>query len=272
MGYTEWGAAENPRVVICVHGLTRLGRDFDRLARALKAEYRVVCPDIVGRGRSDFLRDPMHYGVPQYVADMVTLIARLDVEHADWVGTSMGGLIGIALAGQNDSPIRRLVLNDVGPRLDSAAIARIGEYVGVPMSFASVDQAVDYISMIAAPFGLTQRKDWRELVEPGLKREAERWSLHYDTRIAAPFKATTPERTAADEAALWALYDNIRCPTLVIRGEKSDLLTRATLDDMARRGPKAKTIEIDGIGHAPTLMLANEIAVVRDFLLSGDIH
>ncbi|HYM47392.1 MAG TPA: alpha/beta hydrolase, partial [Burkholderiaceae bacterium] len=163
----------------------------------------------------------------------------------------------------------RLILNDVGPRLDPAAIARIGDYVGVPMSFAGVDQAVDYISMIAAPFGLTRREDWHELVEPGLKREAERWALHYDTRIAEPFKATTPARIAADEVALWALYDNIRCPTLVIRGANSDLLTRATLEDMAQRGPRAKTIEIAGVGHAPTLMLANEIAIVREFLLDS---
>ena len=269
MAYTEWGAAENPHVVICVHGLTRLGRDFDRLARALMTDYRVACPDVAGRGRSATLRNPMHYGVPQYAADMVTLIARLDAEEVAWVGTSMGGLIGIALAGQIDSPIRRLVINDVGPRLDAAAIARIGDYVGTPISFASVDQAVDYISLIAAPFGLTRRADWRELVEPGLKRDGDRWVLHYDPRIALPFKATTPEATAADEVTLWSLYDNIRCPTLVIRGENSDLLSRATLEEMARRGPKAQTVEIEGTGHAPSLMRAGEIAIVRDFLLGA---
>ncbi len=269
MAYNEWGAADNPRVLICVHGLTRLGRDFDRLARTMAAEYRVVCPDVVGRGRSDTLRDPMHYVVPQYVADMVTLIARLRVEQVDWVGTSMGGLIGIGLAGQVNSPVRRLVINDVGPRLDVAAIARIGDYVGAPISFTDVDQAVDYISTIAAPFGLTRREDWRELVEPGLKRDGARWVLHYDPRIAVPFKATTPERTRFDEAALWSLYDNIRCPTLVIRGENSDLLSRQTLTEMAVRGPRARTAEISGVGHAPTLMLDHEIAIVRKFLLGA---
>lgn len=269
MAYAEWGDPENSRVLICVHGLTRLGRDFDRLARALAPEYRVVCPDVVGRGRSDQLRDPMHYGIAQYVADIVTLIARLNVERVDWVGTSMGGLIGIGLAGQANSPVRRLVLNDVGPRLDAAALLRIGEYVGVPMTFTEIDDAVDYIATIAKPFGLTRREDWRELVEPGLKREGDRWTLHYDTRIAAPFKAVTPEKTAADEARLWSLYDGIRCPTLVIRGETSDLLSRATLQEMAKRGPRARTAEIPGVGHAPTLMLPNEIAVVRDFLLNA---
>ncbi|MEP6607215.1 MAG: alpha/beta hydrolase [Burkholderiaceae bacterium] len=270
MGYAEWGDIDNPRVLICVHGLTRLGRDFDRLARSLVSHYRVVCPDVVGRGRSDSLREPMHYGIAQYVADMVALIARLDVEHVQWVGTSMGGLIGIALAGQTNSPIRRLVLNDVGPRLDAAALARIGAYVGAPIAFNSIDQAVDYISMIAAPFGLTRREDWRELVEPGLKRDGAYWVLHYDRRIAEPFKASTPERIAADEAVLWSLYDAIRCPTLVMRGENSDLLSRATANEMAARGPKARTVEIAGVGHAPTLMLDSEIAIVREFLLSGD--
>lgn len=267
MAYTEWGAVDNPRVLICVHGLTRLGRDFDRLARAMAPEYRIVCPDVVGRGRSGRLRDPTRYVVPQYVADMVTLIARLDVEQVDWVGTSMGGLIGIGLAGQVDAPIRKLVINDVGPRLDPAAIARIGDYVGTTLSFADVDQAIDYISTIAAPFGLTRREDWRELVEPGLTREGSRWALHYDPQIAVPFKASTSETSRRDEAVLWSLYDNIHCPTLVIRGAKSDLLSRETLHQMATRGPKAQTREIPGVGHAPTLMLDNEIAIVRDFLL-----
>ncbi len=153
----------------------------------------------------------------------------------------MGGLIGIGLAGQADSPIRKLVINDVGPTLDAAAVARIGDYVGASISFADVEEAIDYISTIAAPFGLTRREDWRELVEPGLKRDGARWTLHYDPQIAVPFKASTPERARADEAVLWALYDNIRCPTLVIRGANSDLLSRETLHQMATRGPKAQT-------------------------------
>jgi len=267
MAYTEWGAADNPNVLICVHGLTRLGRDFDRLARSLAAQYRIVCPDAVGRGRSDYLRNAMHYGVPQYVADMVVLIARLGVEQVDWVGTSMGGLIGIALAGQPGSPIRRLVLNDVGPRIEPAAVTRIASYLGAPLAFTSIDQAVDYISRVAAPFGLTRREDWREMVEPGLKRDGAHWVLHYDPQIAVPFKASTAERAAADEAALWALYDNIRIPTLLVRGAQSDLLSRSTAQEMTVRGPKAELLEIAGVGHAPTLMLEAEIEPVREFLL-----
>jgi len=267
MAYAEWGAPDNPRVLVCVHGLTRVGRDFDRLARALASHYRVVCPDVVGRGRSDWLRDPHHYVVPQYVADMATLIARLDVEQVDWVGTSMGGLIRIALAGQAEAPIRRLVINDVGPRLDAAAIARIGTYLGAAVSFATVDEAIDYVSVVAAPFGVKEREDWRELVEPALRREGERWRLHYDPRIAVPFKSVTPEGAAAAEAAMWNLYDAIRCPTLIVRGEHSDLLTRDTQAEMRSRGPRAEGAEVPGVGHAPTFMFEHEIALVRDFLL-----
>jgi pimeloyl-ACP methyl ester carboxylesterase len=267
MAYAEWGAADNPRVLVCVHGLTRVGRDFDRLARALASHYRVVCPDVVGRGRSGWLRDPNYYVVPQYVADMAALIARLDVEQVDWVGTSMGGLIGIAVAGQADTPIRRLVINDVGPRLDAAAIARIGTYLGAPVSFATVDEAIDYVAVVAAPFGVKQREDWRALVEPALRRDGERWRLHYDPAIAVPFKSVTPEGAAAAEAAMWRLYDAIRGPTLIVRGEHSDLLTRETLAEMRARGPRAEGAEVPGVGHAPTFMFEHEIALVRDFLL-----
>jgi pimeloyl-ACP methyl ester carboxylesterase len=222
---------------------------------------------VVGRGRSDWLRDPNYYLVPQYVSDMVALIARLGVAEVDWVGTSMGGLIGIALAGQAEAPIRRLVINDVGPRLDATAIARIGTYLGAPVSFATVDEAIDYVSVVAAPFGVKAREDWRELVEPALRRDGERWRLHYDPAIAVPFKSVTPEGAAAAEAAMWRLYDAIRGPTLIVRGEHSDLLTRETLAEMRSRGPRAEGAEVPGVGHAPTFMFEYEIALVRDFLL-----
>ncbi|MFN9479692.1 MAG: alpha/beta fold hydrolase [Betaproteobacteria bacterium] len=267
MAYVEWGAPDNPNVLVCVHGLTRTGRDFDRLARALADRYRVVCPDVVGRGLSDRLRNPMLYGIPQYVADMVTLIARLNVEQVHWVGTSMGGLIGITLAGQEGSPISRLVINDVGPAIDAGALARIGEYLGQPIRFASVEQAVDYVMTVAAPFGLKSRDEWREITEPGLRRDCDAWVLHYDPAIAAPFKASTAELAATSEAALWALYDRIACPTLLVRGANSDLLTPATARQMTERGPRARLAEIPGVGHAPRFMDAMQIGIVREFLL-----
>jgi pimeloyl-ACP methyl ester carboxylesterase len=249
MAYVEWGDPHNPRVLICAHGLTRMGRDFDRLGRALAEHYRVVCPDVVGRGRSDWLREPMHYSVPQYVADMVTLIARINAQSVHYVGTSMGGLIGISLAGLADSPVSRLVINDVGPRLDAAALVRIGSYVGKPVRFAGLEQA------------------WREITEPSLRRDGGEWVLHYDPLIAMPFGAVTPQAAAAGEAAMWKLYDAIGCPTLITRGAESDLLSRETAAEMSRRGPRARVVEFAGVGHAPMFFHEDQISVVREFLL-----
>ncbi|HTT12854.1 MAG TPA: alpha/beta hydrolase [Burkholderiaceae bacterium] len=269
MAYVEWGAHDNPKALICVHGLTRVGRDFDRLARALADRYRVICPDVVGRGRSDWLRDPNGYVLPQYVADMVTLIARLDVETVHWLGTSMGGLIGISLAGQPGSPIARLVINDVGPRVDAAGVERIGDYVGKPVHFATVDEAVDYITLISLGFGLRNRDDWRELTQSVLKPEGDGFALHYDPMLALPIKAMTPQIAAAAEAVLWKLYDQIKCPTLLVRGEKSDLLSRETALAMTERGPRARLVEFAGIGHAPMFFDPAQISTVRDFLLGA---
>ena len=269
LAYVEWGAPDNPNVLICVHGLTRMGRDFDRLARALADRYRVVCPDVVGRGRSDWLRDPGSYVLPQYVADMVTLIARLGVESVHWVGTSMGGLIGLTLAGQPGSPIKRLVLNDVGPKVNPEALARIGDYVGKPMRFSSVEEAVDYITLISLGFGLRDRDEWREITQSVLKADGDGFTLHYDLRLALPIKAMTPEIAAASEAALWKFYDQIQCPTLLIRGANSDLLSHETATAMTQRGPRASLVEFAGVGHAPMFFDPAQIGAVRNFLLQA---
>lgn len=269
MAYVDWGEPDNPNVLVCVHGLTRVGRDFDRLARAMTDRYRVICPDVVGRGRSDWLKDAGGYSVPQYVADMVTLIARLDVESVHWLGTSMGGLIGMALAGQPGSPITRLVLNDVGPKINPEAVARIGEYVGKPMRFATLEEATDYITLISLGFGLRNRDEWREITQSVLKPDGDGYTLHYDLKLALPIKATTPEIAAAGEAALWKFYDQIRCPTLVVRGESSDLLSRETAKAMSERGPHATLAEFAGVGHAPMFFDPAQIATVREFLLQS---
>ncbi len=269
MAYAEWGAPDNPNVLVCAHGLTRTGRDFDRLARAMRDQYRIVCPDVVGRGRSEWLRDAAGYGLPQYVSDMVTLVARLDVEKVHWLGTSMGGLIGMGLAGQPGSPITRLVLNDVGPRINPEAVARIGDYVGKSVRFANEDEAVDYITLISLGFGLKSRDDWREMTRTVLKRDGDGFVLHYDPKLALPIKAMTPEIAAASEAALWKVYDQIRCPTLVIRGETSDLLSRETAAAMSQRGPHATVVEFAGVGHAPMFFDAEQIEAVRSYLLQG---
>jgi len=272
MAYWEWGDAANPRVLVCVHGLSRQGRDFDTLARSLSTEYRVVCPDVVGRGQSDALADPMAYQVPTYVADMVTLIARLDAAALHWVGTSMGGLIGLLLAGLPNSPIQRLVLNEIGPTIQPEAVARIGTYLGVPQHWATVDEAADALLAISQGFGPHTREQWLALTRPMLKADAgpdgaAGFKLHYDMNIAQPLRAMTAQDAATGEAVLWHSYDHIACPTLLLRGADSDLLTAATAQAMTLRGPKARVVEFAGVGHAPTLVAADQVNAVREFLL-----
>ncbi len=266
MAYWEWGDPANNKVLVCVHGLSRQGRDFDTLAASLCEEYRVVCPDVVGRGRSGWLKNPAGYAIPAYVADMVTLLARLDAEVVHWVGTSMGGLIGMGLAALPDSPVSRLVLNDVGPRIEYASLQRIGQYLGVPMHWSSVDEAADALWAISQGFGPHSREQWLALTRPQLVADGDGYKSHYDPAIALPFRAVTPEVAAAGEAALWASYDALRCPTLLLRGAQSDLLSAETAQAMTQRGPRARLVTLDGVGHAPTLVQPEQVRLVSDFL------
>jgi pimeloyl-ACP methyl ester carboxylesterase len=268
ISYLEWGDPRNRDALICVHGLTRTGRDFDDLARALCGRWRVVCPDIAGRGESDRLADPMLYAIPQYVSDMVTLVARLDVEAVSWLGTSMGGLIGMALAAQASTPVKKLVLNDAGPVISRSSLERIGAYVGTSPVFPSIEKAEEYVRAVSAPFGPHTDAQWRFLTETWVRRNDDgTYCAQYDPRIAQVFKATLPKE---ENLEFWPVYEAVRCPTLVIRGERSDLLSRGTTAEMARRGPKARVAEIAGVGHAPTLMHPDQIAIVRAFLLEGE--
>ncbi len=278
MAYWEWAcraalpSGEVAPVLVCVHGLSRQGRDFDALARALSSHYRVICPDVAGRGQSDWLANPAAYQIPNYVADMVSLLARLDVEQVDWVGTSMGGLIGMGLAalrgGSAQPMVRRLVLNDVGPEIAYAALQRIASYLGQKMQFESFQEGVDYLASISQGFGPHSPAQWTTLSTPMLKPEADstRWRLHYDPRIAQAFGAVTPELAAAGSTALWQVYDSLQCPTLLLRGAESDLLSAATAEAMASRGPRAEVQELAGVGHAPTLVQPDQIERVRAFL------
>ena len=265
MSYLEWGDSKNQRVLVCVHGLTRCARDFDNLAAALSDKYRVICPDVAGRGGSDWLFDPMLYQLPQYLADMVTLIARLDVESVHWVGTSMGGLIGMALAAQANTPVQKLVLNDAGPVVSKVSLERIATYVGMSPAFPDMATAEKYVRAVSATFGPHTDAEWRFLTEVVMRENADgTLRTHYDPKLAEPFRASMPEK----DLELWPLWDAIRCPTLVLRGAQSDLLAPATCEAMKQRGPKAKVVEIPGVGHAPTLMHEDQIKIVRDFLLS----
>lgn len=266
MAYTEWGDADNPRVLVCIHGLTRSGRDFDFLAREMATHYRVVCPDVVGRGRSAWLKDSAGYAIPQYVADMVTLVARLDVASVHWLGNSMGGIIGMVLASMENTPITRLVINDVGPVLTAEALKRIGDYIGLDPTWASFEEAQAYVKLISAPFGALSEDQWRFLTEHTVRKRADgRWGFAYDPRIAEPYKAAF----TGQDFDLWPVYDRIACPTLVVRGADSDLLTRETWQQMGERGPRAKLAEVPGVGHAPMFLSEDQISIVRNFLLAA---
>ncbi|MCX7742851.1 MAG: alpha/beta hydrolase [Tepidimonas sp.] len=297
-----WNATGRPwpdRVVVCVHGLTRQGRDFDVLAQALAPHMAVAAVDVAGRGASDWLEDPMGYQLPTYVADLAAVVAHLRQQHAlatgsadplalavDWVGTSMGGLIGMALAAQPALALHRLVLNDVGPVIEPASLQRIARYVGADPLFATVEEAADALWAASPTFGPHTRQQWLALTRPMLRpAPGGGWRLHYDPALALPFRAMVQAQRAAEAAdptaaraagqaaadastaMLWTLYDAITCPTLLLRGAESDLLSRATALAMTQRGPRARLVEFPGVGHAPMLVQPDQVQVVRDFLL-----
>lgn len=293
MAWWQWGNPRGEHVIVCLHGLTRQGRDFDVLAEALLAQgggnVRVVCPDIAGRGESDWLRDPQNYQLPLYAADVLVMIGQLHHEQPiailDCVGTSMGGLIGIAIAGSRDVPlpVRRFVINDVGPTLDPVALQRIGQYVGMGGRYETVDEAAGALWALSVTFGPHTREQWRALSRhmivsasmrsadgstktPGESQVLAPFVLHYDPAISAPFRAITAEMAAQGEAVMWTLYDAITAKTMVTRGALSDLLSRATATAMTQRGPRAMLVEFDGVGHAPTFVAADQRAAVTDFL------
>ncbi len=271
MAYVEWGDAANPRVLVCVHGLTRCGRDFDFLARAMADDYRVVCPDVVGRGRSDWLRNKSLYDLPQYCADITTLLARLNADTVHWVGTSMGGLIGMALACQPESPIERLVLNDVGPVLSSVSLVRIGDYLGNAPRFDSLAQAEAFVRLVSVPFGSLSDAQWRHLTMHATRiADDGKVEFAYDPGIALHYREMLAASAGAD-IELWSLYDAISCPTLLLRGATSDLLTHDAALQMSARGPRPRLVEVSGVGHAPMLMDDTQVAPVRDFLLGRDV-
>lgn len=269
MHYVEWGDPGAGRVVICAHGLTRNGRDFDTLAQALP-EFRVISPDIVGRGRSDWLPAKDEYAYPQYCADMAVLIARAtagdgEPKHVYWVGTSMGGIIGMLLAASPGTPVEKLVVNDVGPHIPGAALERIAAYVGKDPRFKSYRELEAYVRMVCAPFGKLTDAQWRQLTEHGAKQHEDgAWGMRYDPDIRIPFR-----KGPIVDVDLWQYYDAIRCPTLLLRGALSDLLLEETAARMTQRGPRPRLVEFEGIGHAPMFMAADQINAVREFLL-GD--
>jgi len=259
--YYEWGDAGNDRVVVCVHGLSRNGRDFDVLGEALAPTHRVLAVDMPGRGASQWLADANDYTFPTYLTTLTALVARSGAQEVAWVGTSMGALLGMAMAAQPQSPVARLVINDAGPVIEPAALARIREYVGLAPTFATFAEAQAYIRTVSAPFGELTDAQWEHLTRSSVAANTEgRYALTYDPGIAVPF------RNAAAPPDLWPIYDAVRCPTLVLRGAQSDLLSASTASEMARRGPRPRVVEVPRVGHAPMLLSADQYAPVVEFL------
>jgi pimeloyl-ACP methyl ester carboxylesterase len=263
IAYTEWGAGGERPTLVCVHGMTRNARDFDMLAMALEDRYRVAAMDVVGRGKSDWLADYTGYGYAQYLADASALLARLDVEEVDWVGTSMGGLMGMMLAAKPGSPIRRLVINDIGPFIPKEFLARIRTYVGTDPHFADIDEVEAYLRRIHGSFGPMGDEQWRHLAEHSARPlDDGSYGLAYDPAIGkAAFNPDGPE-----DVEMWEIWEQVKCPALVLRGAESDLLLPETVERMKASGPGCESVDIPGAGHAPSLMPANQIAIVRDWL------
>jgi pimeloyl-ACP methyl ester carboxylesterase len=263
LAYYEWPGPGDAPTLLCVHGLTRNARDFDTLAAALSVQYRVICPDMPGRGKSAWLDSGADYDASVYLSDLAALIARLDVETVDWVGTSMGGNLGMLMASLPHAPIRRLVMNDIGPVIPKEGLQRIADYVGLDPSFADLDAFEAALRFIHAPFGPLNDQQWRTMAIQSSRRKADgSLGFNYDPKIAEPFR-----KIAGADLDLWAEWDKIACPVLVLRGAQSDILRRGDAEAMTQRGPRAKLVEFAGIGHAPALLESEQIAVIRDFLL-----
>lgn len=286
MAYWEWGDPANDNVLLCVHGLTRTGRDFDDIAKSLCDKYRVVCPDVVGRGKSDWLVNPAGYAVPQYVSDMLTLIARVNPKRLDWLGTSMGGLIALGLAGalvmsaaqrpdrgafglapEQTVRLNKLVLNDVGPQLNIEGLSRIVEYVGKSPQFDTFAQAVDYVRSVSESFGEHTPEQWEQLTRYVFNRQGDHWIKHYDVRMAEPMALQNQASIEAAELMLWGAYQSIAAPILIIRGEQSDLLSVEAAQEMLARNANARLVQFPNVGHAPTLKSASQIQPIMKFLL-----
>ncbi len=263
--YVEWGDPANSNVLICAHGLTRCGRDFDTLAHAMKDRYRVICPDVAGRGESEWLANKADYNYLQYMNDMAVIIGRVTAGGATgvhWVGTSMGGIIGMLLASEPGTPITRLVMNDVGSFIPKASLERIGMYLGASPRFADFDSVVMAVRAVS-PFGEMSDETWNALTVPLVKQQADgSWKFRYDPGINEAFR-----EGAAQDVDLSAFWNKLTCPVLVTRGADSDLLLRETFDAMCRKSG-VRGVEFPHVGHAPMFQDDSQIAPVREFLLA----
>lgn len=285
MAYWQWGDTDNDNVLLCVHGLTRSGRDFDPIARRLAHKYKVICPDIVGRGKSDWLSNPLFYAIPQYVSDIFTLIARLNPRSIDWIGTSMGGLIGLGLGfainvtaklnpqsishGLPDTdflPLNKMILNDIGPVINNNGLDRIAQYVGQEQVFDNFDKAVEYVKLVSSDFGKHSDADWQELTKNVMVNVNNKWHKHYDLNIAIPMAQESSTAVKGAEQILWPAYESLSDRILIIRGEHSDLLLPDTVNEMLARNSNSSLYTVQDTGHAPTLRNDEQISTIEAFL------
>ena len=284
VAYTDWGDAENPHVVLCVHGLSRNSRDFDYLADVLQKSCRVVCMDVVGRGESEWLEDKSGYSFSTYLSDATALVARVTTpvreglfrqaatRRLDWVGTSMGGLMGMLLAAKRGSPIGRLVMNDVGPFVPWNGLIRLKGHLGHPRGFASLRLAGQFLREACKSFGPLTEAQWDHLIQHSVRRHDDgRWHLRFDPAIGKWSSQRDPELPIGPEFLrgidLWTVWKAVNCAVLVLRGAESEVLLAATVEEMRKRKPGTRSVEFEGVGHAPALFDAAQIDVVRGFLL-----
>lgn len=265
MAYTEWGDPQNEKVLICVHGLSRNGQDFQDLAKVLQSEYRVICPDVVGRGESDWLTNPSDYGIPLYVRDLLTLIQSLNSRDIYWLGTSMGGMIGMIIASQENSPIQRLILNDIGLLVTVESLQRIVEYLSQsPPNFKDFGQVEEYVKKTYSGFGKLTDQQWKCLANASVKLTPEGvYQFHYDPAIVTPFKGEMAELKPIDLGGFFAL---IRCPILLLHGEESDILSQEIIAQMQLIQKTMNVKHWSDCGHAPALMSTEQIEFIRTWL------
>jgi len=264
LSYREWGDPDNPKVLVCLHGLTRNCRDFDLLAQRISARWRVICPDMAGRGDSEWLKDDNEYNIVTYRNDCAQLFARLNVEELAWLGTSMGGVIGISLAAMVQTPITRMVINDIGPFVPGAGLQRIASQIGSDPWFPDLGAVEAVLRKTMTSFGVRHSEHWQHIARTAVRPAAEGgFRLHYDPGIARAFVAA-----GIQDNSFWSIWDKVACPTLVLRGKESDILDVATAQEMTQRGPSTDLVEIPGCGHAPMLMEEDQIDIVSEWLES----
>lgn len=265
MVYYEWGESNNPKVLLCVHGLFRNARDFDDLARVLSSHYRVICPDMVGRGLSDKVINSKDYSTQTYISDITILLAQLGVTEIDYIGTSMGGIIGMAMAAMQNSPIKKLVLNDIGPFVDTKALQRIIDYgkKGSEWSFATLGDVEAYLKETYSSFAQLRSEQWRHLAVCGVwQNPNKQYQLAYDSKIIENVILA-----AQNNAPQWELWSKVQCPVLLLHASLSDVLSEDTVVKMQQLHTTLKTINISGFGHPVSLMKEDEIKLVKQWLL-----